>query len=198
VPPPAFTLVPSAPTPPPAELTAIPTEAPPPAPEPTAAPTLVRLTEPGCCVQPFWAPDGSRIFFLDKPAPDAPSGLYAIHPDRPGMTPEFFSDKPGYYSQDMSLLVYPENGLAVVENLFTGDRWEVNTNGNAPAFSPDGARMVWSVGGGGGPNNARRSDLYVANVDGSEARFRGDADRGRGASLVPGFGAAVDHHPALV
>jgi Tol biopolymer transport system component len=70
----------------------------------------------------------------------------------------------------MSLLVYPERGVAVIERLPSGERWEVNTNGSPPAFSPDGQRMVWQVGSGG-PTNSRRSDLYLANVDGSEARF---------------------------
>jgi Tol biopolymer transport system component len=31
--------------------------------------------------------------------------------------------------------------------------------------------MLWHVGGSGGPTNSRRTDLYLANVDGSEARF---------------------------
>jgi Tol biopolymer transport system component len=130
----------------------------------------VRLTEPGCCVQPFWSPDGSRILFIDKPSADSPSGLYSVNPDQPGSAPEFFSPRPGLYSSDMSLVAYPENGLAVVEDVETGERWEVNTNGNAPAFSPDGLSLLWQAGGGGGGGGTNRpTDVYLAHADGSDA-----------------------------
>ena len=38
---------------------------------------LTRLTEPGCCTQPWWSADGRRVLFIDRPAPDAPTGIYA-------------------------------------------------------------------------------------------------------------------------
>ncbi|MEJ2148167.1 MAG: hypothetical protein P8Z40_01670, partial [Chloroflexota bacterium] len=50
-------------------------------PAPTAtpfAPTLVRLTDPGCCVQPFWSADGREVWFIDRPDADEPAALYGV------------------------------------------------------------------------------------------------------------------------
>jgi Tol biopolymer transport system component len=120
-------------------------------------------------VQPFWSPDGAEVMFIDKPSADAPSGLYFVNADAPGSPPEFFSARPGFYSSDMTLVVYPENGLAVVEDLVTGESWQINTGGNAPSFSPDGMLLLWQTGGGGG-GTAQSSTVHLANVDGSEPR----------------------------
>ncbi|MBI3362707.1 MAG: hypothetical protein HY023_16520 [Chloroflexi bacterium] len=70
----------------------------------------------------------------------------------------------------MNYVAYPEGEYATIEHVPTGERWQVKTNGNAPAFSPDATQMVWQVGGTRGPLNNRRNDLFAANVDGGEAR----------------------------
>jgi hypothetical protein len=53
-----------------------------PAPSPTPGPVLRQMTTGGCCTQPFWSPDGTAIWFIDKP-PDLPSGVWAVDPAAP-------------------------------------------------------------------------------------------------------------------
>lgn len=131
---------------------------------------FVQLTRGGCCVQPFFSPDGRRVLFLDKPDRTAPVGIWSVATDAPLSPPTLFTERLGPFSRDLSLALDLQNGRTVIERLSDGARWTINNGGRAVAFSPDAARIVWTVAQESGGFDARRVEIYVANVDGSEAR----------------------------
>lgn len=137
---------------------------------PQASPSFVQLTRGGCCVQPFFSPDGRRVLFLDKPDPAAPVGIWSVAVDAPLSPPTLFTEHLGPFSRDLSLALDLQNGRTVIERLSDGARWMINNGGRAIAFSPDAVRIVWMVAQESGGFDVRRVEIYVANVDGSEAR----------------------------
>lgn len=155
--------------PPPNTLTPLPpTDTPTPEPTPTPAPLLLQLTSNGCCVQPFFSPDSTHLLFLDKPAPDAPTGLYQI--PLTGGDPELFTTKLGLYSPDMQLVAYPEGGQTYIEHLTDSERWTIPNGGRSLSFSPSGEQVAWVLGQPGPPFDSALREIRVGTVDGSEAR----------------------------
>jgi Tol biopolymer transport system component len=137
-------------------------------PTPTPLPALRPLTSGGCCVQPFWSPDSQRVLFIDKPAPDAPAGVYGV--DLAGSPAQLVTDRLGVFSNDLQLRAFPEGGQTIVERLADGQRWAIPSGGRAVSFSPDGQRAAWTSGQGtaGSPSVPRQ--IWVSQVDGSQAR----------------------------
>ena len=138
---------------------------------PTSTPTpeVRQLTTGGCCVQPSWSPDSRQVVFVDRPAPDAPAGVYAVD------IAIGLSQKPqvigrvGIYSPDRSLIANPEGAQTVVEKISTGDSWVIPNGGEALEFAPDNKHLAWEQEATTGPYDQRRNDLYLANIDGSDA-----------------------------
>ena len=141
----------------------------PPLPSPTPAHVLLQLTSGGCCVQPFWAPDGQHILFLDKPSPDAPAGIWRV--DLAGGAPQLFTDRLGIYSADFSLRAFPLKGQTFIERMADGERWVIANGGRSVSFSPDGARIAWVGGSSGPPFDTPQRQIWISNVDGSQARL---------------------------
>jgi hypothetical protein len=163
---PAPTLTPTAPPP---TATASPSPLPTgtPTATPTPTPVLRQLTSGGCCVQPGWSPDGSEVWYLDRPSEAEPGGLWAV--PAAGGAPRFVTDRLGLYSPDRSLFAYPVGNQTYVERL-DGERWVVPSGGRAISFSPDGSRIAWQVASSTVNFDRRLVEIRVANVDGSEAR----------------------------
>lgn len=167
-------------SPPPAPLKASPT----PLPLPTATATplciaaplrpctsaLRRLTGGGCCTQPFWSPDSRRVLFIDRPNPDRPAAIWSVAVDQPDPQPEAFLDKVAYYSPDLRFMTYPEGQRIVIERREDGRRWTIDNGGRRITFSPDFKRIAWQISSNEGPFNERRSEIWLANLDGSGAR----------------------------
>jgi len=139
-------------------------------PEPTATPTptLRRLTSNGCCVQPFWSPDGSQVWFVDRPSAHQPGGLYGI--GLAGGDPQFVTDRLGIFSLNGALIAYPQTGQTIIERLATGERWAAPAEGRAIQFSPDGAQIAWQVASDSANFDRRLVEIWAAHVDGSNAR----------------------------
>ena len=152
---------PASPTSPPSPL---------PLPSATAAPVPVlhQLTHGGCCVDPFWSPDGSQVLYLDQPDPGSPAGFWGVALE--GGEPQLYTDRLGVYSPDMQLLAYPQAGATIVERLSEGQRWEIPNGGRAISFSPDGLRVAWTQGQSGPPFDTARREVWISQVDGSQAR----------------------------
>jgi Tol biopolymer transport system component len=55
-------------------------------------------------------------------------------------------------------------------NEATDESWTVNTLGNRPIFSAGGEQILWNATEQSGPYDERPTDVWVSNVDGSEAR----------------------------
>jgi hypothetical protein len=145
-----------------------------PTPEPTSLPTplpspeLARLTEPGCCTQPFWSPDGTQVRFIDRPAPDLPTGVYGVGLE--GGQPQLVETRLGIFSPDGRLRAFPEGDETYVQNLESGETWLIPNEGRPPIFSPDSTHVAWSEQTGSGPLERRPTTIHTAAIDGSDPR----------------------------
>jgi Tol biopolymer transport system component len=128
---------------------------------------LRRLTTGGCCVQPGWSPDGSEVWYIDRPSETGPGGLWAVPVG--GGEPRFVTAQLGLYSPDRALFAYPEGNVTYIERV-TGERWIVPSGGRAIQFSPDATRIAWQVASSSVNFDRRLVEVRIANVDGSEAR----------------------------
>lgn len=135
----------------------------------TPAPALRRLTNGGCCVEPFWSPDGQQVLYIDRPSQDTPSGLWSV--DALGSAPQFITDRLGIYSADMQLRAFPQNGATYIEDLSTGEQESLPNGGRAVSFSPDKAWLAWTAGQSGPPFNIARRDIWISRVDGNQDRM---------------------------
>jgi hypothetical protein len=122
-------------------------------------------------VQPFFSPDGSHVLYLDKPAPAALTGLWAVTITQPLQTPAFFSQQLGPFSPDMSLNAFLQNGRTIVERIGDGQQWTIDNGGRRVIFSPDNTHIAWVVSEDTGNFDVRKGDIYLANADGSAARI---------------------------
>lgn len=134
---------------------------------PTPAPTLRQITTGGCCVQPFWSPDGSEVWYIDHPTADAPAGIWGV--PLAGGAPKFISNRPGYYSKDGQYLVYPEKRVTYVQRVATSERWSLPiVGGRFVTLSPDSTHLVWQVNSSVVNLDGRTVDIWVAGLDGSD------------------------------
>jgi Tol biopolymer transport system component len=110
------------------------------------------------------------VLFIDKPSPNDSVGFYAVDIAAGTNKPPQRSGPVGVYSQDRSLITYLDKGRTVVEKLSSGERW-VMPNNYQVAFAPDNQHLSWadSEENSNIPYDQRRSDLYIAQVDGSKA-----------------------------
>ena len=137
-------------------------------PTPAPVPILRQLTDGGCCVQPSWSPDGQRLLYIDRPSPEAPSGLWSVGLE--GGAAQFYSDILGIYSTDLQMRAFLQGGQTVVENIPTGERWVIPSGGRAVSFSPDGMWLAWTGGDAGPPFDGAQREIWISHIDGSQAR----------------------------
>jgi len=166
---PAVTPLPS-PTPPPIPTRIRSTNTPLPDPSPTPSePAMIRLTEPGCCAQPFWSPDGQEVRFIDRPEPTAPTGIYGVSVE--GGTVHLVSERIGLPSPDGRYLAYlDEQGETVVEDTVYNQRWTIPNGGRRVFFSPNSVRLAWAAIFDTGSFDRQRVVVSISDVDGSNAR----------------------------
>ena len=146
-------------------------------PAPSSPATIRQLTRGGCCVRPFFTPDGGQVLFIDKPAEDGPVGVYGLDlttVESPAADqPELVYETIGFRSPDHQLVALPDaddGRLMRFTDEATGQTWTVNTLGNWPIFSADGRLILWNATDQSGPYDERPTDVWLANVDGTEAR----------------------------
>jgi Tol biopolymer transport system component len=132
---------------------------------------LRQLTAGGCCVEPFFSPDSEQVLFIDKPDATAPVGDYGVMVTATvPMTPALVNTVIGFRSVDRTIVAVMDGNLARFTNEATGQRWAVNTGGNWPNYAPDASRILWTASDEEGPYDQRQSDIWLANLDGSEAQ----------------------------
>lgn len=154
-------------------------------PDPTAtpAPTLRQLTTGGCCTQPFWSPDSNQVWYVDRPSDIEPAGVWGVSVT--GGEPQFITTRIGLYSNDGTLAAYPEGGRTMIERLATGERWAVPAYGRAIQFSPDNAHIAWQVASSSLNFDSRLVEIWIANLDGGEARAVAQVIGGAPVSWFP-------------
>lgn len=141
-------------------------------------PALHRLTTGGCCTQPFWSPDSRQVLFIDKPAPDAPVGIWGVDVMQPGPKPELVTERIGYYTADMSFLVELSRDTTTIEDVTDGTRWIVPAGGRPVSVSPGRKRIAWQESNDGLPFERRTTQLWVVSLEGTNVRLVATLPRG--------------------
>ena len=150
--------------------TATPTSSPTPTATSTPIPEAIRLTDSGCCTQPFWSPDSTQVRFIDKPGPQARVGIWGVKIDAPLSEPIFVSERLEESLAGSEFLIERTSTRTMIERLSTGERWTVPAAGERVVISPDRTRIAWSASDENMLVEQRISTIWVANLDGSEAR----------------------------
>ncbi len=150
---------------------------------PTPQPILQQLTTNGCCVQPRFSPNGDEIWYLDQPDPDVSAALYGISIE----TGEgrLVNDRLGIYSPNGNLLAYPERERTYIQRLSDGEVWEINNGGRQISFSPDGTRTLWVISDSQFNFDSRRTDVYLADLNGNGGSVAVTLIGGRVLSWLP-------------
>jgi hypothetical protein len=136
----------------------------------------------------MWSVDSRQVILIDKPSPDAPTGLYAVDVAQAGAGETLLTDRVVEYTADLQAAMYPEGDMAVVERLDSGQTWEIATRGNSVALAPDKARVTWEDTAGAGPYDTRQTRVYVAEL-------RDDANPESSLVLTVEGGGVVDWLP---
>ena len=130
-------------------------------------PIYAQMTKGGCCVQPFFSADDSRVLYIDKPSPSAVTGLWSVPISQPLTAPELFSKRLGPFNAAMTYNVFLQSGRTVVERARDGQQWVIDDGGRRVVFSPDDTQLAWTVAEDSGNFDVRRGDIYIAGIDGS-------------------------------
>ena len=173
--------------PPTATVTPLPTPTHTPSATPTATatptPTLRRLTSDGCCTQPFWSPDSGSVLFIDRPPADPRLGIWGVDINGAANGPELRTERIAFYTSDLSYAIEYGGNQTVIERLDaplgeTSERWTVPAGGRSISLSPGHTRIAWQVSNENVPSERSVTELWVANLDGSEARSVATLPRG--------------------
>ncbi|HSN75306.1 MAG TPA: hypothetical protein VL334_09525 [Anaerolineae bacterium] len=156
--------------------TATPTASPTPTPEPPLQ--AIQLTDGGCCTQPFWSPDSQQVRFIDQPAADQPVGIYGVPVAEPLAAPQFVTDRLEESTASPRYLIETGGDTTVIERRSDGERWTVPAGGRNVFISPDETRIAWAVTNSDAPSSQQVTALWLANLDGSEARQVATLPRG--------------------
>jgi hypothetical protein len=82
------------------------------------------------------------------------------------------------YTADLAYKVANADGSTTIERVATGETWSVPAAGRPVYLSPGNARLAWQVSNVDGPAERRIVTVWVANLDGSEARSVATLPRG--------------------
>ncbi|NDJ53732.1 MAG: hypothetical protein GYB68_11690 [Chloroflexi bacterium] len=136
-------------------------------PSPTPfVPMLTQVTEPGCCVDPFWSPEGDQVRFVDRPNELAATGIYGV--GLSGGEPQLIDERITYTSADQRYRLYRIGNQTVVEDTTTATQFNIPSEGRRVYFSPNSQQIIWNVSPAwGGDFDRRPTDIWIANVDGT-------------------------------
>ncbi|GAB4544742.1 MAG: hypothetical protein Kow0063_38540 [Anaerolineae bacterium] len=131
-----------------------------------------QITRGDCCTQPYWDHDSTEVRFIDQPGPDAALGVWGVDLTQPEGKPHLVTQRLAVYSPDGTMLAYPDRnrGLAIIERLEDGQRWEVDTQGHGVSFTPDSQRLIWVTYDEDEAWDTREETLWLADLDGKNAR----------------------------
>jgi len=132
-------------------------------------PLPIRISDGDCCPYPRWSSDSEWVMLFDAGEKGEVPGLYSI--PREGGFPTLLTERIGVYSQDWSLVAYPEASMVYIERWADGDRWVVPSPGRRIFFSPSGDQIAWELGSSGIRHpDLRQNAIWLAEIDGRAAR----------------------------
>jgi hypothetical protein len=142
-----------------------------PSPTPTPMPRIRRLTEGDCCPQAYWRSD-TEIGFIDRDPTTGQTGFWSLEVIQTDPQPTFLSDRLAYTSPNGRYYAYPDriNGLAVIEDIESGESWTLDLNERPVNFTPDGEHILWIDTDPDTPFEERVLDFWLLSVDGTERR----------------------------
>jgi hypothetical protein len=147
-----------------------------PSPSPIATPALHQLTTGGCCTQPFWSPNSGQVLFIDKPTPNDPVGIWGVDVTQANPIPQLVTQHIAFYTADLTYRIELSGDTTVVERLTSplsgtvSARWSVPAGGRPVSISPGRKRIAWQASNEDLPSERRTTQVWVANLDGSDAR----------------------------
>ena len=147
-------------------------------PTPTALPQAIQLTTGGCCTQPFWSPDSQEVRFIDRPADDKPAGIWSVPLESPLTEPVLLTERIELSTAGPDFLVETTGNTTVIERLADGERWTVPAQGRTVRVSPGRNRIAWSITNADLEPERQVAAIWLANLDGSDARQVATLPRG--------------------
>jgi len=136
---------------------------------PTPTPKIKQITSGGCCVNPFWSPDSSMVMFVDKPGETASAGIWGVKLN--GEPPQLITSQVGIFSPDFKYVAYPKATETVIAEVNGGKNWVVReAGGRSISFSPDSKSISWQVSSSLVNFDLRTVEVWIANVDGTNAK----------------------------
>jgi murein DD-endopeptidase MepM/ murein hydrolase activator NlpD len=131
-----------------------------------------QITQDTCCTQPYWNQDSTAVRFIDRPSALAAAGVWGVDLEQPEAGPQLVTDRLGVYSPDGTLAAYPNRrtGIAIIERLADGETWELDTQESGISFTPNSQRVIWTESNDNVPWDRRTRTIWVADVDGRNAR----------------------------
>ena len=156
---------------------------------PPFAPTLTQLTNGGCCRNPVWHPDSTRVLYTDA-APNQPlAATWAVPADASG-PPTVFFPSAATVSPDGSRIAFPDfaNHVTRIQEFGKQSTATIANNAAYVWFSQDGRQVAWlerAPGAQPSSNVDRLVRIWVANADGANARPRGNTVRAADLTWFP-------------
>ncbi len=137
-----------------------------------ATPVGRQITSGECCTNPYWNQDSTQVRFIDQPAPDEALGVWGVDLAGSDPGPRLITEQVAIYSPDGNLIAYPDRdkGVAIVERLADGQRWEVDTQEHRVSFTPDSQGLTWVAYDEDAPRDTREETMWLADIDGGNAR----------------------------
>lgn len=131
-------------------------------------PALYRLTEPGCCVEPFWKADSSAVLYIDRPDPEGETAVYGV---RVADLNSFVDSRPvGLPSRDGRYLAFfNTQGETEILDTQLNRNWLIPNDGQRIYFSPEATSVLWAETLRLN-NGSRRTTIYVADLTGENTR----------------------------
>lgn len=154
-------------------------------------PTQTRLTDPGCCTEPFWSADGQQVRFIDKPSSDAFAGIYGVPIN--GGDVELVTTNIGFPQVYGRFLVQQNiDDQIEIYDVGADETFTAQTDAQRISISPGFQRIAWARSPAVSSNfDARPATVIVADIDGSNQTEVIQVIGG-------GFGGWVDDETILV
>jgi Tol biopolymer transport system component len=101
-----------------------------------------------------------------------PLGLWGIKPDQSEPAGELVTERLAVYSPDGSTIAFPDGseGVATVERIADGQRWQIDNQERSVSFTPDSRRVLWTTYDEDAPRDSRVETIWLADLDGSNVQ----------------------------
>ena len=124
------------------------------------------------------------MLFIDRPSPDAPLGIWGVDATRDGAAPELLTERIAIYAAGLSFVLEYGRGQTSIERLegplaeTAVERWTVPAGGRPVSISPGRTHIAWQIHNEDLPVERRIAQIWVANLDGTDARSVATLPRG--------------------